>query len=50
MVTVVRWLMILTAIVVSPLYGAWVAGGWVMDRRDHRRHESPSEKQANTSA
>jgi len=37
MVTLVRRLMILTAIVVSPLYGLWVAGGWLMDKRERRR-------------
>jgi len=38
MVSVVKWLMILTAIVLSPLYGACVAGGWLADRMERRRY------------
>ncbi len=37
MITVARWLMILTAIALSPVYAAWVFGGWLCDQRDRRR-------------
>jgi len=36
-VTFVRWLMIGTAIVLSPLYGLWIAGGKLADARERRR-------------
>jgi|GEM_PF-4249675 len=36
-VTFVRWLMILGAIILSPLYGLWIAGGAVCDARERRR-------------
>ena len=32
-----RWFMILTAIALSPVYVAWVFGGWLLDKRDRRR-------------
>jgi hypothetical protein len=35
-VTVVTWLLIGAAIVLSPLYGLWVAGGSICDARDRR--------------
>jgi len=41
MVDLVRRLMILTAFALLPLYGLWVAGGWVMDRRERKRHQQP---------
>ncbi len=37
MVTVARWLMILAAIVLSPVYAAWVFGGWICDQQKRRR-------------
>jgi phosphate/sulfate permease len=40
MVNVVRWLMILTAIVLSPLYGLWIAGGMLADARERKRRTS----------
>jgi hypothetical protein len=33
-VTFVRWLMITSAIVLSPLYGLWIAGGAICDARE----------------
>ena len=36
-VTLVRWLMIMAAIVLSPLYGLWIAGGAICDARERKR-------------
>ncbi len=36
-VTAVTWLLIGTAIVLSPVYALWVAGGAACDVRDRRR-------------
>lgn len=36
-VTFARWLMIGTAIVLSPLYGLWIAGGAICDARERKR-------------
>ena len=39
MVTLVRYLMILVAILLSPFYALWVGGGWAADRLEkHRTH------------
>jgi len=37
MVSVVKWLMILTAIAVYPFYRLWIAGGAVCDARERKR-------------
>jgi hypothetical protein len=37
LVNIVRWLMILTAIVLSPFYALWVAGWAICDARERRR-------------
>lgn len=37
MITIVTWLLILTAILLSPFYGLWIFGGWICDRREMRR-------------
>ncbi len=34
LVNIVRWLMIIAAIVLSPFYALWVGGGWICDRMD----------------
>jgi hypothetical protein len=39
MITVARLLMILAAIVLSPIYAAWVFGGWLCDRGERRRRQ-----------
>ena len=39
MVTLVRWLMILAAIVAYPFYRLWIAGGMIADARERRRHQ-----------
>jgi len=39
MITLVRWLMIATTIALSPFYALWVAGGWIADKREHRRYQ-----------
>lgn len=36
-VRIVRYVMILAAIAVSPIYAAWVAGGAIADRIAQRR-------------
>ncbi len=36
-VTVVTWLLIGVAIVLSPVYALWVAGGAICDAMDRRR-------------
>jgi len=39
-VTVATWFMIVTAILLSPLYGLWIAGGAICDARERkRRHQ-----------
>ena len=38
--TLVRWLMILAAIALSPFYALWVAGGALCDARERRRHQA----------
>ena len=40
-VTIAAWLMILAAIPLSLIYGLWIAGGWVMDRRERRPMAQP---------
>ncbi len=40
MVNIVRWLMILAAIMLSPLYALWVGCGWIADRMEERRWAS----------
>jgi len=37
MVNVVRWMMILAAIMLSPLYALWVGCGWIADQIEHKR-------------
>jgi len=37
MVTVARHLLILAAIMLSPIYAVWLAGGAICDARDRRR-------------
>jgi len=37
MVTIARHILILTAIVLSPVYALWLAGGAICDARDRRR-------------
>ena len=39
MVNLVRRLMILAVIVLSPLYGLWILGGIAADARERHRHE-----------
>jgi hypothetical protein len=40
MVDLARYLMILTALSLLPLYGLWVAGGAICDARERkRRHQ-----------
>jgi len=46
MVTIVRWLMILAAIMLSPFYALWVAGGAICDARERRRRSSSSSRAA----
>ena len=38
MVNIVRWLMIMTAIAMSPFWALWVAGGALCDMKDRRRN------------
>jgi len=40
MINLVRWLMILAAIVLAPLWALWVGCGWVADQRERKRWES----------
>jgi len=42
MVNVARWLMIVAAILLSPLYALWVGAGWIADRMEERRCSSYS--------
>jgi len=37
MVNIVRWLIILIAIVLSPLYVLWIAAGAICDVQERRR-------------
>ena len=38
-IRIVRYALILAAIVLAPLYGLWVLGGWIADKRGQRgRH------------
>jgi len=39
MVSVVRWLMIMAAIVVYPFYRLWLVGGKFADARERRRRD-----------
>jgi len=40
LVNIVRWLMILMAILLSPLYALWVGCGWIADQLEHKRWAS----------
>jgi hypothetical protein len=40
MVNFVRWLMIAIAIVLSPIYALWIAGGMIADARERKRRLS----------
>jgi len=37
-VAIATWLMILAAILLSPLYALWIAGGTICDARERRRY------------
>lgn len=37
MITIVRYLLVLMAMLVAPFYGIWIFGGWIADKRGQRR-------------
>lgn len=42
MINLVRWLMILAAIALAPLWALWVGCGWIADRMERKRWASRS--------
>jgi len=40
LLNLVRWLMILAAIVLAPLWLLWVGCGWIADQRERKRWAS----------